>query len=98
MVFSLSFSCCFCARVLCMCGCVIYLFYCTKSPTQDKSTTGRVDRQETDSGVLVLVVAVVVMGLRARGCQVGSAVSLRISQDQTPPSFLFLRSLIYNSP
>lgn len=48
------------------------------------------------SWLLVLVVAVVVMGLRARGCQAGGVVSLRISQDQPLPSSLFLRSLIYN--
>lgn len=33
----------------------------------------------------VLAVAVVVMGLPAKGCQVGGAVSLRISQDQDYP-------------
>lgn len=41
----------------------------------------------------VLVVAVVVMGLPAKGCQAGGAVSLRISQDQPPPSFVFLQLL-----
>lgn len=34
----------------------------------------------------VLVVAVVVMGLPAKGCQAGGAVSLRISQDQNSPA------------
>lgn len=34
--------------------------------------------------VLVLVAVLVVMGLPAKGCQVGGAVSLRISQDQPP--------------
>lgn len=63
----------------------LFYFFCTRFYTQDKCTGCRVDRQMDSWLLLVLVVAVlVVMGLPARGCQVGGAVSLRISQDPTP--------------
>lgn len=82
----------FCACVLC--ECVAHFFCCTRVFKQDNlhSTGNRVDRQ-MDYWLLVLVVAVVVMGLPAKGCQAGGAVSLKISQDQPPPSSVFLQVL-----
>lgn len=75
---------------MCVILLVLYEIFLTRQFTE-----GRVDRQRWILGFFfVLVVAVVVMGLAARGCQVGGAVSLRISQDQPTPTVIYVPTII----
>lgn len=71
-----------------------YFFCCTRFLNTEKNYKSQSRQMDSWLLVLVLVVAVVVMGQRAKGCQVGSAVSLRKSQDHCPHCHFFFLFLV----